>query len=432
MEPRLQQRYQQLVQGQLAAVHSVAAGLRALPDTKQAFASTQAAWRFYGNERVTLPQLAQPLLEQARLGVAHTCGWYALVVHDWCRLHYTAHTAKTDRVKLTHSKDWGYALHTALLLSDRQGEPLAPVYLGLRATDGVYSTRTPQVEAAPTSLDGLQPVMDDLSALQWNRPLVHLIDREADSVGHYRQWHQAGHRFVVRAKKDGGVRHEDQRRKLSAIVTLLRRRQAFRRCRDVDWRGQLQGQWVAETAITLTRAARPKRKGKKRRSVAGPPLTLRLVISEVRNEQGKVLARWLLLTNVTTGVTAETMALWYYWRWRIESFHKLLKSAGHHVEEWQQESAAAVAKRLLVAAMACVVVWELARDPAPEAAEVRTLLVRLSGRQTKRTRPITHSALLAGLWVLLSLVEILDHRETLAQLQRLAQWLSRPKGKDTG
>ncbi|MEZ5477737.1 MAG: hypothetical protein R3E95_09720 [Thiolinea sp.] len=61
-----------------------------------------------------------------------------------------------------------------------------------------------------------------------------------------------------------------------------------------------------------------------------------------------MLAEWFLLTNVAA-VDAATVALWYYWRWRIESFFKLMKSAGHQLESWQQESALAIAKRLLVA-----------------------------------------------------------------------------------
>jgi len=118
-------------------------------------------------------------------------------------------------------------------------------------------------------------------------------------------------------------------------------------------------------------------------------------------------------------VAAETMALWYYWRWRTESYFKLLKSAGQQVEQWQQEDADAIAKRLLVASMACVIVWQLMRSTAPEAAEVRELLVRLSGRQMKRTRPYTAPALLAGLWVLLSMLHILDHYHV-DELRRLA------------
>ena len=51
------------------------------------------------------------------------------------------------------------------------------------------------------------------------------------------------------------------------------------------------------------------------------------MVTEVRDDQGAVLARWLLLTNVPAGLASEaTIATWYYFRWRIEGLHKLLKA----------------------------------------------------------------------------------------------------------
>ena len=99
-------------------------------------------------------------------------------------------------------------------------------------------------------------------------------------------------------------------------------------------------------------------------------------------------AKWLLLSNVKT-VSAKTMALWYYWRWCIESFFKLLKQAGHQLESWQQESGLALAKRSLVASMAGVVVWPVAHSELSEAQEVPEFLIKLSGRQMKRNQPVT-------------------------------------------
>ena len=107
---------------------------------------------------------------------------------------------------------------------------------------------------------------------------------------------------------------------------------------------------------------------------------------------GKTLAVWYSLTNVPAAVPAATVALWYYWRWRVESLFKLLKSHGHQVEHWQQEGGEAIAKRLLVAAMACALVWRVQRHPAPAAAELRALLVRLSGRQQTHGREPTAPA----------------------------------------
>ena len=77
----------------------------------------------------------------------------------------------------------------------------------------------------------------------------------------------------------------------------------------------------------------------------GPALQLRLVVSEVRAADGTLLATWLLLTNLPAAVPAERVALWYYWRWRVESYFKLLKGAGLQLEHWQQETAAAIARR---------------------------------------------------------------------------------------
>jgi hypothetical protein len=78
---------------------------------------------------------------------------------------------------------------------------------------------------------------------------------------------------------------------------------------------------------------------------------------------------------------ALTVTRWYYWRWRIESYFKLLKSAGQQVEPWEQESGEAIARRLVIVSMACVTAWSLRRDPRPAAAELRRVLIRLSGRK---------------------------------------------------
>ena len=49
-------------------------------------------------------------------------------------------------------------------------------------------------------------------------------------------------------------------------------------------------------------------------------------------------------------------------------------------------------------------------DPeTAEAAEVRRVLVRLSGRQMRWGREYTEPALLAGLWVLLSVIRVLEY-----------------------
>jgi hypothetical protein len=417
-EPRLGRRYHRLVLSQFRSADPLAAGNHGLPATTQSFAATQAAWRFYANASLTMPDLVGPLLEHVRR--ADACDDYQLVALDWSLLHFNSHGSKSDRVALSRTDDRGYELLTALAISDRDGAPIAPVCLELRAAAGVYSTRSEQVLKPSSSLDGLLPVMNSLP--QGPKPPVFIIDREADSVGHYRQWSEAGKRFVVRAKDNPRVIYQGQSLALQRVADQL----PLRFAREVLYHGKTARQSIAETTVTLVRPARPKRKSKgktrKRKSIPGAALTLRLIVAQVSDAQGNPLARWLLLSNLSSDVNTATLALWYYWRWRIESYHKLLKSAGQHLEQWQQESAPALCRRLLVVAMSVALTWHIARDPTPGGQQLRATLVRLSGRQIKRTptaRRFTEPALLAGLCVLMPMLVLLE-QTPLEQLRELA------------
>lgn len=408
----------------------LAPGLRALPDSPSSFASTQAAWRFYRNEQTCLRTLMEPLLREAHQGVAERCSAYALNANDWSSVNFGSHKSKKDRRQRTHQYDVGYELQTSLLLSDRDGEPLAPIVQNVVSRDGVWSSYHDERIKYQPHLDELTRRMDWIAQQSFAQPVVHLIDREAASIAHQRAWHEAGHRFVVRDKKDSRVEFDRRLVKLGEVADSL----IFEAAHEVLIKDKKGTQYVAETEVTVTRPAKPKRmvNGKRVKPVQGALLSLRLVVSRVLDDAGRVLAEWLLLTNVKD-VSAKTIALWYYWRWRIESFFKLLKQAGHYLESWQQESALALAKRLLVTSMACVVTWQIGHSQRPEAKEIQAFLMKLSGRQTKRGKPVTYPALLAGLWVLLSLLETLENytleevremRETLRKVSpALAKWL---------
>jgi hypothetical protein len=291
--------------------------------------------------------------------------------------------------------------------------------LRLRTAHGVLTTR-PEGAAAPTGhVDEILDVMTASRRWGLERSLVHVIDREADSVGHYRAWDAAGHRFLVRADTERVVRWEGAEHRLPRVAAALSAAGAFQDIgRDILFKGETPARlFVAEARVVLDRPARSKRNGQKV-TIAGEPLRLRLVICRVVDESGTVRAEWLLLSNAAACHDAATVVQWYYWRWRIESYHKLLKSAGQQFEEWEQESGEAIAKRLVIASMACLTVWALQRDETAEAAEVRRVLVRLSGRQMKWAVESTAPALLSGLEKLLAVLDVMKEYD-LAELSRL-------------
>lgn len=408
----------------LNVAQSVAAGIHAVPGFGKSLAVTQGAYRFLNNRRVSLRTLAAPLIEAACEEVPRVCDDYVLCMHDWSQLMYLNHDDKKDRCMLSSRKaPDGYELQTALLVGDRDGVTISPASMSLKAADGVHCTRNGKVRPAISPLDELDPTMTHVDRLKLGKPVVHIADAETDSVAHYREWSSRKDRLYLIRADDRIVEHEGKELKCSAILATFREQGSLQFSRNVRYHGHKARQYVAEATVWLTRAGQRNRPGVgDRMRVPGPPLKLRLVISEVRDYDGKVLAVWHLLSNVPDTVPAATLVLWYYWRWRIESYFKLLKSAGMQVEQWQQTTAAAIARRLLIASMACVIVWRLNESTDPAADQVRKLLVRLSGRQMKYGVTHTMPAMLAGLWVLLAMMQTLEEYDV-GELKRMAEFI---------
>jgi hypothetical protein len=436
VDARLQLRFRQLVVEHLHGADSLAAGIHALriPGLADGFAAVLGAHRFFYNDAIDLPALVEPLHQLARQWDQQQSSDWALAIHDWSALKYPSHTSKTDRTKVNRIKRHGYELATMLLVDSSNGSPVAPLELRLRTAHGVCSSRTPAPRKTAFRVDEVLASMHAATAVGLRQPLVHVIDREADSLAHYRAWQAARQLFLVRADGERVARCHEGELSLEALGQRLHQQGLFRRSRPVTYKGETAVQHVAATTVVLDRPAwRCRRKKGKKVSVRvpGEAITLRLIISRVCNEAGQTLAVWYLLTNVPAAVDAATVALWYYWRWRIESFFKLLKSAGQQVESWQQETGAAIAKRLLIAAMACALVWQIERHPAPEAETLRQLLVKLSGRQMKYGQAHTAPALLAGLWVLVTMLETLE-QHSVEELRNFKKYLSFLSPQDTG
>jgi hypothetical protein len=112
-----------------------------------------------------------------------------------------------------------------------------------------------------------------------------IIDREADSVNHWRQWSADGHLAVVRAD-DRIVLQNGVKTTLASIADGLRNANALKDTRGVLYRGRRARQYVGEAEVVLYRPGKRHVGGGKKIDVPGPPLTLRLVVSEVRDLNG--------------------------------------------------------------------------------------------------------------------------------------------------
>ena len=420
MEPRLQRRYLQLVQQHMKSANQNAAGPALIAGENQAFSATQAAWRFLNNPKVELTDLIEPLREVGRQAARQSRSDYVLLAHDWCKIDYKTHKTKEDLRQITHKEDIGYEMSSSLLVDAATGDSIAPMQMHLKTGTAVHSTALvpPQLDAH--RLNELTPTMQESQQWGLGRKIVHVIDREADTLGRMRQWDEQGYLFLVRCD-DRRVQWNGQSVLLSEIEEHFDSEVLFESCGKALYHGKAVTQEVAETEVVLHRPHSEVIDGKKR-TIAGKPINVRLVMTRLLDEDNYVLAQWTLLCNVfDPAISGYQIALWYYWRWLIETYFKLLKSHGQELEQWQQQTGLAIARRILVASMACVAVLQLQNDDSEQAKETKKILIRLSGRQMKRHVEATAPALLAGYMVLLSVTDVLTSPDVdVGKLKRLA------------
>ena len=159
LEVRLTRRYQQLVRSHMVTSDLLSPGVKSSLKSNKAFSETQAAWRFFNNERCALRELIKPILKHA-VTQSEECNSYALLVHDWSGLIYKKHESKQDRFGVHNKQELGYELQASLLLNDENGGPIAPVALNVLTAEKVLSTYSSDANRADTHLEELAKRID--------------------------------------------------------------------------------------------------------------------------------------------------------------------------------------------------------------------------------------------------------------------------------
>jgi hypothetical protein len=386
---------------------------------KSSFATTQAVWRFLNNPHISFQQLNHPIETLALSQVSESNSHYALVAHDWSQLQYVKHSHKSNRQQRTHKHDVGYELQSSLLIDAESGLPIAPLAQTLCDASGRYMTYAENGGEKATHLNALFEQITSIESMSINKKLVHIIDREGDSIAHLRQLSQQGYNWLVRGKEGNRIEYQGQALKVKDVADQT----TTTFVKTVQYKGQSAILHVGESPIDITRDAQSSQKtqeGKRVAPMKGEALQVRLIMAKVTDKTGKPLARWTLLSNVSKEVSCTELANWYYWRWTIESYFKLLKQAGHDVESWLQTTPQAILKRLQIACMACVLTWRIQRSTDEQNTRVRAILTRLSGRQQKRGRIESAPSILAGLSILLNTLQLLSEYSE-SELKEMAQ-----------
>lgn len=409
-------------------------GLKLLLGDVEPFAQVQASWRFLNNENVKVSELFEPIGEALEEGIKKHCDEYVLAMSDWSHLDYKKHRSKKELIsknKKDTCKQIGYDLQTTIAVSDRTGEPIAPIVHNLKTNAKIYSTYDDNISISSTHLEELASRAKGIGKnLNTEKKIVHIVDRESDSVAFMRELEKNDNLFLLRVKSTSMLYLPSEKIDIKQ-GELADKLDLGKEVKSIKYKKKKVKIYVNECEVEVRRDASKyiiNKEGKRKlQKTQGEAIKARFVVERLVDEENNIVAQWLLLTNILDKkVSAQTLATWYYYRWKIETYFKLLKSSGFNLEEWQQEEPIALFRRLLVVSLSCVLVWKIANDSGKNTKEIRKFLVLLSGRQMEWGKEFTHPALLAGLENFLQIMDVMllfSHEELLDMKKKITQLL---------
>lgn len=402
-------------------------GLKLLLNNTEPFSQVQASWRFLNNDKVSADALFEPIFDTLQTEIKKQCSRFVLAMTDWSHTDYKHHTSKKELIcenRKTGVKK-GLDLQTTLAVSDLTGEPIAPIAHNIRTDKKFYSTYDKNIKMGTTHLEELTHRAKWIQdKLETKMPIVHIVDRESDSVAFMRDLIKIDALFLLRVKNNSKVYYPKEGIDIKQ-GDLADKLPLGKEVKSITYKKKKVKIYVNECDIEIRRDATKfilNDEGKRKlQKTAGEAIKARFVVERLVDEDQKVVAQWLLVTNILDdSVTQKMLATWYYYRWKIESYFKLLKSSGFNMEEWQQREPIALFRRLLVVSYACVLVWKIANDNSKNAKKIREFLVLLSGRLVERGKEFTHPALLAGLENYIQMLDLISMfgRDDLLDMKR--------------
>jgi hypothetical protein len=349
-------------------VESLSGGLgEPIPLACQDWASTKAAYRFLDNPRVDESAILAGHFEATRLRFAASSGT-VFVLHDTTEVSYKREhpekIGKTTKVPAGKDKDGRTRLRTVCGLLMHSSLVVKPdgVPLGLAASKFWTRKKFKGANALKKKINPTRVPIEKKESVRWLDNLkqstqwlgapercVHIGDRESDIYELFCASQEVGTHFLVRTCVDRLA--EDGR------TTVCREMQ------DTDVAGvhQVTVQDRAGQSCTAKLRVRYRRIkvlppiGKEKRY---PPLTLTVIHAREDEEpEGRERIDWKLVTDLPVKCLRDAIEKldWYAMRWKIETFHKILKSGCR-----AEDSKLRTAERLInLLAIYCILSWRV-------------------------------------------------------------------------
>lgn len=355
--------------------------LAALPESSinqacGSWSEAKAAYRFFQNESILESEILNAHVKKT---VERTKSYDTiLAIQDTCYISYKNHgktkglgiIASRIRSKTTNFKTPGLVMHTSFALTTDG--------LAVGLLDQKIHSRPPLPEGVKElkkKSHGIALAIQDKESIRWleslkktkdalelsNVRVVTVCDREADIYDFFEYSDRIDSPVLVRARQDRRVNRPSRcsEKNQDTLWSLI---QGLPIQGTLQVEIPLRDNKPARTAILDLRFGSfimtPPRNNIRHRTEKLPPLKLQAVyVIEKSPPLGESPLEWMLLTNLPVNHCDEAVekVSWYCMRWKIEIFHKILKS-GLNVEKCRLGTAMRLIRYLTVMS---VIAWRL-------------------------------------------------------------------------
>jgi Transposase DNA-binding len=386
---------------------------QSIPLVCQDWANTKAAYRFFSNDRVSEADILAGHFQSTRDRAAATDG-LVLLLHD--TTEFTYQRKKSEAIGITKNINsgrdktgrlrshtvCGVLMHSSLTATT-DGLPLGLTAVKFWTRKKFKGTAALKKKINPTrvpiekkeSIRWLENLKQSTELLEESGRCVHIGDRESDIYELFCAAQQIGTHFLIRTCVDrlaGDGDHTIAEEMEEVAVKGLHRVEVRDSSGDPD-------EAVLEIRYRKIPVLPPI--GKQKRY---PALTLTVIHAEERGTpKNRKKIEWKLITDLPVQSRKDAIEKleWYALRWKIEVFHKILKS-GCKAEESKLRTAQRLANLISVF---CILSWRvfwmtMLNRSTPDAPPTLALtnieidlldrLVKDKGQTSLRRKPLSH------------------------------------------
>jgi Transposase DNA-binding/Transposase DDE domain len=340
---------------------------RSIPLACRDWASTKAAYRFFANPRVKESEILGGHFQATAERLNATKG-PVLVLQDTTEFSYKREDPqKLGLTRKSQVKRWehrrpkivpvcGILMHSSLAVTT-EGLPLGLMAAKIWTRKKFKGSKSLARKINPTrvpieekeSYRWVQNMRESTALADDPSRIVHVGDRESDIYELYCEAAKLTTHFLVRIQTDRLA--GDGSRKTSAEMKAVQVK-GLHRIEVQDDKGKI-SQAVLEIKYARVLVKPPI--GKQKRY---PDLELTIIYAqECGQPKGRKKIEWKIITNLPVRSRREAIEKldWYALRWKIETFHKILKS-GCRAEELKLRTADRLAN---LVAIFCVLSWRV-------------------------------------------------------------------------